>query len=154
MIARRADPLPAFRFRVEIDAAGFGAAGLRIEAGCSECSGLSADTEVFEYREGGRPGSTLRFRGQTRFPPLILKRGLSGSSAFWDWYAAVVAGVVVRRHGTICLLDAAGYEQVRWDFSGAFPTRWTGPDLRAETGALAFESIELAHDGFTMTVSG
>jgi phage tail-like protein len=148
---RPSDPLPAFRFRVEIDAAGAGALALRIEAACSDCSGLHAETETVEYREGGRNDFTHRFRGQTRYPPLVLKRGLTGSSDFWDWYAATAAGAVTRRDGAIWLLDSAGHERKRWDFFGAYPTKWAGPDLRAEAASLGFESVELVHRGFTMT---
>ena len=151
-LGTRIDPLPAFRFRVEIDAAGFGALALRIEAGCAECSGLRAETDTLEYREGGLNEFSHHFRGTTRFPPLVLRRGLAASSAFWDWYSAVIAGLVLRRNGSISLLDAAGYEKVRWDFLGAYPVKWSGPDLRAESAALAFESIELVHQGFTMQV--
>jgi phage tail-like protein len=144
------EPLPAFRFRVEIDAVGFGAAAARIEAACNECSGLRADTETLEYREGGLNETTHHFRGPTRFAPIILKRGLTGSNDFWSWYADVAAGALVRRDGVIWLLDTGGVEQVRWDFFGAFPVKWSGPDLRAESAGLAFESIELVHRGFTM----
>ena len=147
---RATDPLPAFRFRIEIDAIGAGALALRIEAGCSECSGLHAETETIEYREGGRNDFTHHFRGGTRFPPLVLKRGLTDSTAFWDWYAEVAAGRVTRRDGVIWLLDGAGYERRRWDFFGAYPSKWAGPDLRAETASLGFESVELVHRGFTM----
>ncbi len=36
-----------------------------------------------------------------------------------------------------------------WDFKEAFPVKWTGPDLRAVSTEVAFESIELAHRGLS-----
>jgi hypothetical protein len=36
-----------------------------------------------------------------------------------------------------------------WDFKEAFPVKWTGPELRADSGNVAFESIELAHRGLS-----
>jgi hypothetical protein len=36
-----------------------------------------------------------------------------------------------------------------WDFKKAFPVKWTGPELRAASGEVAFESIELAHRGLS-----
>ena len=33
------------------------------------------------------------------------------------------------------------------EFQGACPVKWTGPDLRASTSAIAFESLELVHRG-------
>jgi phage tail-like protein len=144
----RTDPLAAFRFRVEIDDV-LAPRGV-IDAGFTECSGLQAETDTVEYREGGRNETVLRFRGQTHFPHLVLRRGLASSPAFWDWYAAVVAGVVTRRNGTVCLLDGAGGIAISWDIVGAYPVKWTGPELRGETSALAFESVELAHAGFVV----
>ena len=151
-LGSRFDPLPAFRFRIDIDAAGVGAIAAPIEAGCMECGGLHVETEVLEYREGGLNGYAHHFVGATKWAPLVLKRGLSMTIAFWEWYSTVRTGIVMRRNGSICLLDTAGYEKVRWDFIGAFPVKWSGPDLRAETAGLAFETIELVHQGFTMRV--
>jgi phage tail-like protein len=145
---QRTDPLPAFRFRVELDDPL--ASGGLIAAGFTACSGLQAETETVEYHEGGRNDTVLRFRGQTRFPHLVLRRGLASSPAFWGWYAAIVSGVVVRRNGTICLLDPFGAIALSWDIVGAYPVKWAGPDLRGETSALAFESVELVHAGFVV----
>ena len=36
-----------------------------------------------------------------------------------------------------------------WDFKEAFPYKWTGPDLRASSSDVAFESVELAHRGLS-----
>ena len=36
-----------------------------------------------------------------------------------------------------------------WDFKEAFPVKWTGPDLRADSGSVAIESVELAHRGLS-----
>jgi phage tail-like protein len=147
----RNDPLAAFRFRVEIDE--ITAPRGMIEAGFTDCSGLHAETDTVEYREGGRNGTVLRFRGQTHFAPLVLRRGLATSSAFWDWYVAVMAGAVQRRNGAIILLDASGVPALAWDIRGAYPVKWSGPELRAEAGAVAIESIELAHQGFSMSAA-
>jgi phage tail-like protein len=45
------------------------------------------------------------------------------------------------------LLDSRGEERWRWNFVGAYPVRWSGPELRAATGAVAVETLELAHRG-------
>ena len=52
---RPTDPLTGFRFVLEL---GF------LEVGAfSECTGLAVDTKTFEYREGGRNSSVLKFPG-------------------------------------------------------------------------------------------
>jgi phage tail-like protein len=45
----------------------------------------------------------------------------------------------------ILLLDGAGEETWRWEFEGAYPVRWVGPELRAGTAEVAVETLELVH---------
>ncbi|HEC98658.1 MAG TPA: phage tail protein, partial [Nitrospirae bacterium] len=40
-----------------------------------------------------------------------------------------------------------GEDKWRWNFSDAYPVKWTGPELRADNNTVAFETIELAHHG-------
>ncbi len=140
---RAKDPLTGHRFRVEFQSL--------VVAGFSECSGLHLETETFEYREGGRNGYKHRFCGPAHQPPLVLKRGLSLDPSLWLWYQDVVAlRGFARRSGSIILLDSSGAEALRWNFEGAYPIKWNGPDFRAESAAVAFESIEFAHRGFVL----
>jgi hypothetical protein len=42
-----------------------------------------------------------------------------------------------------------------WDFKEAYPVKYTGPELRADSGSVAFESIELTHRGLSRpTITG
>jgi phage tail-like protein len=141
---KRRDPYQSFNFMIEIE--GIAAAGF------AECSGLSAEVEFFEYREGGVNDYTHRFAGPTKYPPLVLRRGMTDSNELWNWHMAVAKGFVVRRNGTIHLLDGEGRTVKLWHFIRAYPTRWTGPDLRAGTSSVAFETIELAHEGLSSQV--
>jgi phage tail-like protein len=36
---------------------------------------------------------------------------------------------------------------MEWEFKGAFPTKWVGPDLNATQNSVAVETLELAHQG-------
>ena len=38
-------------------------------------------------------------------------------------------GVIKRKNGSIVLLDSDREERWRWNFSGAYPVRWVGPEL-------------------------
>jgi phage tail-like protein len=67
--AGRADPYVGFNFVVEID-------GIQL-AGFSECSGLSAETAVIEYREGNEPARARKLPGLTKYTEIVLKRGLT-----------------------------------------------------------------------------
>jgi len=137
----RADPYQVFKFLVEID-------GLLV-GGFSECSGLQVETEFFDYREGGQNDYLHRFAGPTKYPPLILKHGLTMIEGLWSWHQDVTRRIIARKNGTIFLLNKKGIPVIWWTFKEAFPVKWTGPDLRAEAGSVAFESIELAHRGLS-----
>lgn len=129
----------AFRFWVEID-------GLLV-GGFSEVSGLSSETELEEYREGGLNGYVHHFPKGTKFSPIVLKRGITTASDLWDWYAAVTAGTITRKHGSVIMQNVAGLEMCRWNFFHAYPSKWNGPELSSMSNSVAIESIELVHNG-------
>jgi phage tail-like protein len=139
----RSDPYLGCNFFIEIEGLFFG--------GCSECSGLEVECELVPYREGGVNDYLHRFAGPTSSPPLVLRHGITSGDDFWRWYQTTATGQVVRRNGTIFLLDPARVPVIQWDFRDAFPYKWTGPDLRAEAASVAFESIELAHRGLRLS---
>jgi phage tail-like protein len=138
----RNDPYTAFNFFVEI--------GGLIIGGFSEVSGLQVETAVHEVQEGGQNEYVHKLPGPTRYPSnLILKRGLTDIETFWDWHQQVVAGTIVRENGTIYLLDRLRLPAMWWDFKGAYPVKWSGPDFKADSSAVAVEAIELVHQGIS-----
>jgi len=117
-------------------------------SGFSEVTGLTFETEVETFREGGVNAHEWQLAGPTKFPSrLVLKRGLADADALWSWYRDVMNGSIVRKNVTIVLLNHAGEEKWRWVFRGACPVKWSGPEFRAGTAEIAFESIELVHNG-------
>lgn len=139
--AAQADPITAFKFLIELD-------GL-VVGGFSEVTGISAETETEDYREGGVNEYIHKLPKITKYPNITLKKGLTDSDLLWKWYKDTVAGKIKRKNGSIILLDYAGNEKWRWNFSQAYPVKWNGPDLKADTGAVAVEILELAHNGIT-----
>jgi phage tail-like protein len=142
----RIDPYFAFNFFVEIQ-------GI-LSGGFSEVSGLQAETETQEYAEGGLNNYVHRFAGRTRWPALTLKHGLTPIDGLWLWHQRVVQGNVIRLNGTIYLLNEMRFPVLWWNFKNAFPSKWTGPDLRAGSSDIAFESIELVHEGLSRPMLG
>jgi phage tail-like protein len=137
----RSDPYQGFNFLVEIE-------GL-IVGGFSECSGLSVETEYFEFREGGCNEYVHRFAGQTKYPALILKHGLTQLDGLWAWHQDVGLGKIQRRNGSIQLRNKEQVTVMQWDFKEALPFKWSGPDLRADSSSVAIESVELSHHGLS-----
>ena len=137
----RLDPFQAFNFWVEIE-------GILV-GGFSECTGLQVETEVETYAEGGLNDYTHQFRGRAKYAPLVLKRGLTLNDHLWRWHQNVIEGDFERKNGTIYLLNATHIPVVWWNFRKAFPSKWTGPELRANSNEVAVESIELLHQGLS-----
>jgi len=146
LLGVRADPYQVFNFLVETE-------GI-LAGGFSECSGLQVETEFFDYREGGQNEFVHRFAGPTKYPPLVLKHGLTQISGLWDWHQDVIQGKIERKNGTIYLLDKQHIPVMWWDFKEAFPYKWTGPELRADSSNVAIESVELTHHGLSRPTLG
>jgi phage tail-like protein len=143
----RRDPFLSYRFVVLVKDL--------VVAGFSDVTGLQAEVEVFEYREGGRNDFVHRRPGPARYPSnLSLRRGLGDLDNLWGWHQDVVAGRVVRRNVSIVLVHAEGAGAWTWTFRHAYPVRWLGPDLNATSATVAFETLELAHEGVERRSSG
>jgi len=139
LLGLRNDPYVGFNFLVEVE-------GLLV-GGFSDVSGLSVETEVETYQEGGQNAFVHHFAGRTKHPNLVLKRGLTDIEGLWSWHQDVATGTIKRRNGSIFLLDRQRLPAMWWNFMDAYPVKWSGPDLRAESGQVAVESVELVHRG-------
>src|SRR5437016_1314042 len=122
--AARVDPFGNFNFLVEID-------GTTV-AGFSECTGLSSEVGVIEYREGGDT-RIRKLPGLAKVGDVTLKRGVTETNELQLWHRSILNGVVDRRNLSIVLLDNARKPVVRWNISDAFPRKWEGPNLNAKS---------------------
>ena len=133
------DPYLSFRFQVKI--------GDNTVIGVNEVSGLSAETDVESFQEGGVNTHEQQLIGPTKYPSkLTLKRGLADAT-LWRWYVKVMSGRIERKNVAILLQDYSGKKAWKWKLNKACPVKWSGPDFRAGTAEVAFESIELIHQG-------
>ena len=133
------DPYRNCNFLVEID-------GIT-QAGFTDCTGLGADTDVIEYREGGENTTVRKLPGLTKYSNITLKWGLTDSRELYDWFRNVITGTVQRKNGSIIVLGLDGQERLRWNFVNAWPAKWDGPDFTAKGNDVAIETLELAHEG-------
>ena len=138
-LAKREDPYLSFNFLVEIQSL--------IVGGFSEVLGLQAETKFEEIREGGVNDHVHKLPKITEYPNITLKRGITDSDVLWKWHQDVIEGKIDRKNVFVVLLDAEGNEKWRWHLIEAYPVKWTGPDLKADGNAIAFEAVELAHNG-------
>lgn len=155
---QREDPLPKFRYHVEIDS--------MVVGGFSEVRGLSMAIDEPERAEsddrpiwkrvfgfGGsedRGSATKTMHGRrlaTNSPTLKLRRGVTEDTALWQWYEEWLTGAGERRTVRVILLDENGREARGWECRNARPVRWVGPTLIAGESGVALETFELEHEG-------
>ena len=137
-------PLPAFHFQVD-----WGESNM----GFSEVSGLSIDQQVIEYRDGLSPEySTIKMPGIRKFGNITLKRGImKKNNQFFDWLNKIKLNVAERRDMTVKLLDEEHNPVMVWSVKNAWPTKITSPTLKSDGNEVAIETIEVAHEGVTIT---
>lgn len=140
---RPQDPLLIVRFKVTINE--------QEVASFSEISGIECEVELKdELSEGGN--TILKFPTGVRYKNLTLKRGLANSGYLWDWFMDTTLGRVRKNTITVTLIDQQGHEVWDWTFKDAFPVKWVGPTLKADSSgasALAIEMLELTHQGLS-----
>lgn len=145
--ARSADPHLGLRFWVDIN---------KIEvAGFSECSGLTIETEVFEYAEGGLNTYTHKVPVRVKYGNITLKHGMDSGQELFAWYEEILGGKMTRRDISIIMYGPENTNPIRqWKLKNAFPVKWSGPDLKSDSGSIAIETLELAHEGLIFDNSG
>lgn len=155
--ALRIDPLSSFNFYITlIDSSNvvgtlITAALSYAVAGFSECSGLDATVEILDYREGGVNTYVHKFATRATYGNLTLKHGLIYLyDDLWTWHYSWVQGLGTRKDGLIVLLDEAQKPAKIWKFKSGIPTKWVGPALNATQSNVAFESLEIAHQGLVL----
>jgi phage tail-like protein len=112
-------PFTAFNFEVKIDGG--------VEGGFSECSGLTTESDVIEYRTGADDHTVRKLPGLKKFANIVLKRGFMKNDAAWKWRKMVLDGKTGdsggRRSGSITLLGEDKKPVLQWDFYAAWPSK-------------------------------
>lgn len=139
---KRRDPLRGFNFEVDIEGIG--------TSSFSEVSGLTADGDAVDYREGTDAINNVRkLPGMRKFTMLVFKRGYIPDSELWEWYARIYNGQDDRRNGSVVLLNEQRKPVMRWHFENAWINKIEGPSLKAAGNEVAIESMELCHEGLS-----
>jgi len=137
----RTDPLPRFKFVVEIE-------GIR-RAGFQTCSGLEEETETREYREGGDQSTVRKLAGLNSYSPIVLEWGSAFDQEIWLWRQLVkrMGAQGNRRPISVVQQDESGREVKRWQIFDAWPSKYTAPEFDATSSENAVESVEIQHEG-------
>jgi phage tail-like protein len=118
---------------------------------CRSVSGLGQSMETIAIWEGGASGQYRMLPVRKSWQNLVLQGVVAiAQTAFFDWFDSVTIGRIgkARANGLIALRNGDNPSPIAtWTFTGAFPVKYTGPTLDRQSSLLAFETIELTHQG-------
>ena len=113
-------------------------------------SGLSVDIETEEIAEGGENRFKHKLPVKTKFPNLVLKRGILLDSALIDWCKDAIENFSFSPVNlTVKLLNEENNPIMTWKVNHAYPVKWNVEAFNAEESKLVAETIELTYNFFT-----
>lgn len=137
-------PPLGFHFKVEI-------AHIKGEFQFQSVSGLTVDMDTEEIAEGGENRFKHKLPVRTKYPNLVLKRGLLADSELIKWCRDAVENFDIRPADlTISLLNEEHEPLVTWNVVHAWPVKWNMTDFNAEESKIAIETIELTYHYFNV----
>jgi len=141
-----AEIYPLVKFHFSVDWGG-------TNIGFTEVSGLDVETELIEYRQGASPEySKIKMPGMQKYSNITLKRGtFKNDNEFYQWWNTVQLNTIERRDITIKLLNEDHDPVITWTVKSAFPIKVQSTDLKGDGNETAIESMEVAHEGLTIT---
>jgi phage tail-like protein len=117
-----------------------------------EATGFDSESEVSEIKRSLPNGRTevVKAAGNTKWSDIELKRGVDQDKSLWNWRKLVIAGKLdaARKDCTITMLDYEGQPVVTYSIINAWPKKYTGVGLKADSNEVAVEGITLCHEGF------
>jgi len=112
-------------------------------------SGLSVDLETEEIAEGGENRFKHKLPVKTKFPNLVLKRGLLVDSELITWCRNALENFdITPTDLTVKLLNEEHEPLMTWNVVHAYPVKWSIADFNAEESKIVIETIELAYSYF------
>lgn len=142
------DPLVSFHFALDVQST--------ITGYFAEVSGLGSETEVVEQKIVAKDGHSQVVRkipGRLKWDNITLKRGITDNMDMWKWRKMVEEGKVedARKNGTVTMFDQTGGAIAEWTFDKAWPSKVTGPAIKADSNEIGVEEMVLVHEGIRRT---
>ncbi len=137
-------PPLGFHFKVEF-------ANLSGEYQFQSVSGLNVELETEQIAEGGENRFKHKLPVSTRYPNLVLKRGIRVDSSLTKWCREALEDFDIKPTNiTISLLNEEHEPLMTWNVVHAYPLKWSVSEFNAEKSLVAIESIELAYNYFNI----
>ena len=141
-----ADYYPPLGFHFKVEFSGFSG-----EFEFQSVSGLTVSVETEEIAEGGENRFKHKIPVRTKYPNLVLKRGLLVNSEIISWCQSAVedfdflpVDIVIK------LLNEKHEPLLSWNVVHAYPVKWSISDFNAEENKLVIETLELNYNYFNV----
>jgi phage tail-like protein len=151
--SRDVDPVLAYQFSVELTEDPFGLLGFKIPITgyFSEINGLDVEYETAEYKSTnilGLPHSNF-VPMRPVYHPITLRRGITDSEGFWLWHQLLVLGAkpLLKCYVMITMYNRSYEPIVQWSVERAWPSKISGPQIRADSSDFVIEEMTLTHGG-------
>jgi phage tail-like protein len=148
----KADVLePAMNYKFDVTISG---AVNFARASFKSVSGLKADVEVIDYREGGDPLATRKYAGRVTFEPITLSRGVTSDVDAFTAFSKLgdLLGAVkqsdARLNVTITVRNRDGSVNKTYIVPNAWISSYETSDLDGEGAEVLIETITLQHEGW------
>ena len=117
-----------------------------------EVSGLDTENEIIEQKEvdaNGRP-VVVKVSGNLKWSNIELKRGVDVDKGLYEWRRMVEdkGPDQARTDCTLELLDYDGSAIATYNIKAAWPSKYTGVAMNANSNEIAVEAITICHEGF------
>ena len=138
-------PPPGFHFKVEFS----GISTKKNDHQFQSVSGLTVDLDTEEIAEGGENRFKHKIPVRTKYPNLVLKRGLLVDSGVINWCRKALEDFEFEPINlTIKLLNEKHDPLLSWNIVHAYPVKWDVGEFNAEENKLVIESMELSYNYF------
>lgn len=139
-------PPVAFYFKLSIE----GASG---DTAFKEVSGISMEMDTEEITEGGNNSYKHRVPTSVKSSNLVLKRGLvpkDSEVVQWcmDTLGSGLSSTIQTKTITVSLLDEEANPLKTWNFSNAWPVKWSASDLNSMNNEILIETLEFSYSYF------
>ncbi len=152
-------PLVGFHFKVEFT----GLDNNDIDCRFQSVSGLNVEYETESRKEGGENRFEHLLPVRTKYPSLVLKRGLIKDSSLKNWIIITLDALSVKvdaqnqdkpliepKDLTISLLNEKHQPLMTWKIIRAWPKKLSFSDFNAEQSQLVIETLEFQYQYFTI----
>lgn len=140
-------PPVGFHFKVEV----LGITPKADDVRFTEVSGLSVELGTEEVVEGGENRFIQKYPTRSKYPELVLKRGLLLKSEVLTWVRQCIEDYDIQpKNIDIKLLNEAHEPLLTWHLVNAYPTKWAVSDFNASNNAVVIESLQFFYQYFTL----